>query len=69
MKNGLKIGVIGLTTVQTAEGSLMFKDGDFKSAQFFPYAKIVRKESAKLRERGANAVLLLSHIGNACNVN
>lgn len=65
--NGIKIGVIGLSTLETPSTTSGFsgKDG-FPKYRFLEYAKIVEQESMKLKRAGANAVIIVSHIGDAC---
>lgn len=36
--------------------------------RFLEYRKIIIDESTKLKRAGANAVLILSHIGDACPI-
>ena len=65
LKNGVKIGVIGLTTYETAISSFGFNPPySIKNISFFNYTDIVMRESRKLRENGADAVVLVSHLGD-----
>lgn len=64
--NGIKVGVIGLTTLETPASTGAFSSGKFPPYQFLEYKKIVMDESFKLRSAGVNAVLVLSHSGDAC---
>ena len=58
----IKLGVIGLTTVTTAQTS----SGDISEFQFLPYIENISKESQKLKDEGCHAILLLAHIGIDC---
>ena len=67
LESGIKIGVIGLSTVETLTTTGAFNDGLFPRYKFNEYSDIVIEQSKKLREQGANAVLILSHVGNDCD--
>lgn len=67
LQSGIKIGVIGLTTIETPFTTGAFTDGSFPAYRFKEYTEIVMKSSAKLRADGVNAVILVSHMGNDCN--
>ena len=67
LKSGIKIGVIGLATLETPASTSTFNDGTFPPYQFLDYAPVVLERSNRLREAGAHAVLILSHVGNDCN--
>ena len=67
LKSGIKIGVIGLSTLETPSTTSAFNDGSFPAYQFLQYAPIVLERSARLKELGADAVLIVSHVGNDCN--
>ena len=71
LENGdiIKIGVIGITlkngvdkTFHTVGNKHTWDDLIFQS-----YETDLEKESKNLREKGANAIILLSHIGLLCN--
>lgn len=62
MENGIKIGLIGLSTIETPSTT----EGDVKDLEFEYYADIVIKESENLRNQGANAVVVLGHLGLTC---
>ena len=63
-KNGkIKIGVIGLTTIETVFKTSYFPKDKFK---ILDYATVVEKLSAELRKKGATAVVILSHVGLKC---
>ena len=64
--NGIKIGVIGLATIETPSTTAGFLDGLFPPYKFMAYKNFVTSESTKLKKSGANAVLILSHVGDAC---
>ncbi len=67
LKSGIKIGVIGLATVETPATTDGFVNKLFPSYRFLSYTDIVLDRSKKLRRAGAHAVLILSHVGNDCN--
>lgn len=67
LDSGIKIGVIGLSTVETPATTNGFASNLFPRYQFVNYTSKVIERSAKLRELGANAVLIVSHVGNDCN--
>ena len=66
---GLKIGVIGLSTVETPTSTSGFIENLFPKYKFLPYTDIVLAKSQELRSQGANAVLIVSHVGNECPQN
>ena len=68
LKNNIKIGVIGLATVETPFTTAGFSKDLFPPYEFLSYSSIVEAESKKLRKNGANAVLLLTHVGDACPI-
>jgi 2',3'-cyclic-nucleotide 2'-phosphodiesterase (5'-nucleotidase family) len=45
MKNGLKVGVIGLSTIETPKTTSTFNDGTFPAYQFQNYTSIVIEKS------------------------
>jgi 2',3'-cyclic-nucleotide 2'-phosphodiesterase (5'-nucleotidase family) len=59
--------VIGLTTLETPATTSTFNDGTFPPYKFLEYAPIVQERSSRLRQAGANAVIILSHVGNDCD--
>lgn len=68
LKSGIKIGVIGLITIFTPITTSAFKNHLFPDYKFLDYKDIVINESKKLRKAGANAVLVVGHLGNDCNI-
>jgi 2',3'-cyclic-nucleotide 2'-phosphodiesterase (5'-nucleotidase family) len=60
----INLGVIGLTTIETNFTST----GDFTDIGFAEYRDIIIKLSKGLREAGAKAVILLSHVGTGCRI-
>jgi len=64
LKNGLKIGVIGLTNKEAT--SKFFANGTLKY-KILDYAPVVIEESKKLRDQGAHAIVLLGNLGNKCS--
>ena len=60
----VKIGVIGLSTLETPTSTSGFIDNLFPEYKFLPYTDIVIQKSKELREQGADAVLIVSHVGN-----
>ena len=67
-KNGIKIGVIGLSTIFTPITTNAFKNKLFPEYKFLEYKDVVITESQKLKKAGADAILVLGHIGNSCNI-
>lgn len=67
-KSGIRIGVIGLTTIFTPDTTNAFKQKLFPEYKFLNYTDIVITESKKLKKNGANAVLIVAHVGNDCTV-
>lgn len=59
----IKIGVIGLITKETFEKTAGF---DKTAFEILDYKHIVESQAKKLRNSGANAVIILSHIGAEC---
>ena len=59
--DGVKIGVIGLTTTDTPQTSSGFTNHLFPDYQFKDYTNIVIEESKSLRSNGADIVVILSH--------
>ena len=65
----IKIGVIGLTMNIGVDKSF-YNVGNrqtWNNISFLPYYTNLEQESKKLRDKGANAVLLVSHIGLLCS--
>ena len=58
----VKIGIIGLATKETPASTKTH----IEELSFEDYAKIVNEESKKLKEQGANAIVVLGHIGLYC---
>ena len=58
----VKVGVIGLTTVKIYHQHHY----DFPELEFQEYRDIILEESAKLKSKGANAIILLGHFGLKC---
>lgn len=56
-----------MATQETPSSSGAFSDKMFPPYQFLDYAEIVMRESKQLKEKGADAVLILSHMGNNCD--
>ncbi len=65
--SGIRVGMIGLSTIYTPSTTNGFKDGKFPPYKFLEYKDIVVEESKKLRKGGAHAVLVVGHLGNDCN--
>ena len=64
----IKIGIIGLT-FNVGVDKPFFNVGNrqtWNNISFLPYKTNIEQESKKLRENGANAIILLSHIGLSC---
>ena len=66
--NGVKIGVIGLSTIYTPTTTNAFKNKLFPDYKFLQYKDLVIAESKKLRKEGADVVLIVGHLGNGCNI-
>lgn len=66
--SGIKIGVIGLSTIFTPITTNAFKNKLFPDYKFLQYKDIVVSQSQKLKKAGADAVLIVAHLGNDCNV-
>jgi 2',3'-cyclic-nucleotide 2'-phosphodiesterase (5'-nucleotidase family) len=63
-ENGnIKIGVIGLTTLETVSKTQGFSKNTF---EILAYKEVVEETSKYLRNQGAHAVLVLSHVGMNC---
>ena len=59
---GYKIGIIGLSTLETSYTTTT----DISDLKYEEYERIIKSESMRLKEQGANAVLVLAHIGLYC---
>ena len=59
---GIKIGIIGLTTVETPTSSNI----ELTDLEFDEYTKIIEEESTKLKKDGAKAIIVLGHLGVYC---
>ena len=67
---GVRIGVVGLITLETPETSSGFIAQYYPKYKFLHYKRTVIKQSEELREHEkCDAVLLLSHVGNYCPQN
>ena len=60
---GIKFGIIGVTTQQTP-GATRYEN--VKHLEFVNPAPVVRAEAARLRKKGASAVLVTAHAGTEC---
>ena len=60
---GIKIGIIGLTTVETPTSTNI----ELTDLEFDDYVKIINEESTKLKKDGAKAIIVLGHLGVYCN--
>ena len=66
----IKIGVIGLSYNLKNDKKMPNTWGNrptWDNITFFTYMEGLEEESKKLRKKGANAILILSHFGLACN--
>ena len=62
-RDGLRIGVVGLTTQETATGS-----SPGQHVRFDPPGPALAREAATLRAEGAHIVIALSHLGVAADL-
>jgi 5'-nucleotidase len=60
---GVTVGVIGLTTRSTPGST---HPANLRALRFAPLAPAVLARARELRRRGAEAVVLLAHVGGAC---
>lgn len=60
---GVRVGIIGLTTVDTPGTT---HPDNIRQLRFLPYLPQVRRWSRVLRRRGAEAIVLLAHVGGSC---
>jgi 2',3'-cyclic-nucleotide 2'-phosphodiesterase (5'-nucleotidase family) len=58
-----KVGVIGITTVETPRTTMAINVADLR---FVAPAPIVNERARALRARGANAVIVVAHVGAFC---
>ena len=61
-KDGIKIGITGISTIFTPQTTA----GDVSDYNFLEYKPLVIKYSKKMRDEGANIVILLAHAGINC---
>jgi len=59
----IKIGVIGLITIETNEKTSGFPNNKF---DLMAYKPTVERLSKELKSKGANAVIIVSHVGMTC---
>jgi 2',3'-cyclic-nucleotide 2'-phosphodiesterase (5'-nucleotidase family) len=64
LKSGIKVGVIGLMTIETVLTINGYHNRSYEDYRILDYASIVLSLSKKLRKSGVHAVVLLSHVGN-----
>ncbi|MCX7970868.1 MAG: 5'-nucleotidase C-terminal domain-containing protein [Negativicutes bacterium] len=57
--NGVKVGIIGVTTLETPQTTT---PTNVAGLEFAPAAPVVREISAELRHRGAEIIVLLAHM-------
>jgi len=60
---GIKLGLIGITTVETPYTT----NTALPDLKFEEYKKIIEEESKKLKNEGADAIIVLGHVGLYCN--
>jgi 2',3'-cyclic-nucleotide 2'-phosphodiesterase (5'-nucleotidase family) len=60
---GIKVGLIGVTTLQTPGTTIA---ENIRGLTFAPMEPIVAKEAASLRSRGASVIVVLAHAGGNC---
>ena len=61
---GYKIGIIGLSTIETSYTTAT----DISDLQYEDYTKIINTESEQLRKEGANAIVVIAHLGLYCKM-
>lgn len=59
----IKIGLIGLTTMETNEKTSGFSNKKF---DLLSYKPTVERLSKELKAKGANAIIIISHVGMTC---
>jgi len=62
-RGGIKIGIIGLTTVDTPQSTIA---ANFDGLHMLPLVEIANAEAARLRAEGAQIVLITVHAGAKC---
>ena len=60
--SGIKLGIIGLITQETPTSTNI----KLTDLEFEDYIKIITEESNKLKKEGANAIIVLGHLGLYC---
>ena len=58
----IKLGIIGLVTQETAAST----NGQLEDLYFDNYIKVIREESRNLKAQGANAIIVIAHLGLYC---
>ena len=61
-RNGLTIGILGLTTVETKEKASQF---NLQKVKILPSEQIAQVYVDELRRQGAQIIVLLTHIGSS----
>ena len=59
---GYKIGIIGLSTIETPSSTVT----DISDLKYEEYANIINMESERLKKEGANAIIVIGHVGLYC---
>ena len=59
---GYKIGIIGLATLETYFTTMT----DLSDLKIEEYERVIKTESIRLKEEGANAIIVLGHVGLYC---
>jgi len=59
---GYKIGIIGLSTIETPSSTVT----DISDLKYEEYANIINMESERLKTEGANAIIVIGHVGLYC---
>ena len=59
---GYKLGIIGLSTIETSYTTTT----NISDLKYEEYERVVKSESIRLKEQGANAIIVLAHIGLYC---
>ena len=57
-----KLGIIGLSTIETSYTTTT----NISDLKYEEYERVVKSESIRLKEQGANAIIVLAHIGLYC---
>ncbi len=63
LENGLKIGIIGLSTIDTLTTTIA---KNVEGMHILPLAKTIEKEADGLRTQGANIIVVATHAGGNC---